>query len=278
MVNAIPPSGPNGTRRPSWSSTSLWPREHGAYGQVIFPIVTAVTVTGVSVGGTLLAIAVVAGFLAHEPAMLLLGHRGPRAKREQGRAAHRWLAACVGAGVSATVLAIRWLPARAVWSLAVPAVPALALAIAMLRNREKTWYGETAAALAFSGVAVPMMLATGAPVARAVAVALPFALLFVTTTLAVRVVILRVRGGGDPAASAATRRATLMLAVCSTMLLALATSRAIVAPSLLVSAMPGLLGASVLAWRPPSPTQLRRVGWTLVSLSLLTCVLVVATA
>ena len=156
-------------------------------------------------------------------------------------------------------------------------MPALALAIAMLRNREKTWYGETAAALAFSGVAVPMMLATGAPVARAVAVALPFALLFVTT-LAVRVVILRVRGGGDPAASAATRRATLMLAVCSTMLLALATSRAIVAPSLLVSAMPGLLGASVLAWRPPSPTQLRRVGWTLVSLSLLTCVLVVATA
>jgi hypothetical protein len=50
----------------------MLPKEHGAYGQIAFPILTAFLVSGVSVAGLLIAAAVVAGFLAHEPAAILL--------------------------------------------------------------------------------------------------------------------------------------------------------------------------------------------------------------
>ena len=51
----------------------MLPREHGAYGQIAFPTLTAFLVSDVSVAGLLIAAAVVAGFLAHEPAAVLLG-------------------------------------------------------------------------------------------------------------------------------------------------------------------------------------------------------------
>lgn len=52
---------------------SLLPKKHGAYGQITFPLIAAFAVAGVSVGGLLMAAAVIAGFVAHEPASILLG-------------------------------------------------------------------------------------------------------------------------------------------------------------------------------------------------------------
>ncbi len=49
------------------------PKEHGAYGQLAFPLVTALAVSGTSVPAGLIALAVVACFLAHEPLLVLLG-------------------------------------------------------------------------------------------------------------------------------------------------------------------------------------------------------------
>jgi hypothetical protein len=71
---------------------ALLPKEHGAYGQIAFPLVTVFVVTGVSPAGVLLTAAAVAGFLAHEPAAIVLGARGPRARRELSSAATRSLA------------------------------------------------------------------------------------------------------------------------------------------------------------------------------------------
>ena len=62
--------------------TPLFPREHGAYGQVAFPLIAAFGVAGPSTSGVLIAVTVIAAFLAHEPALVLLGYRGPRAKRD----------------------------------------------------------------------------------------------------------------------------------------------------------------------------------------------------
>lgn len=258
-------------------SASLLPREHGAYGQVAFPLITALVVAGASTAGLLLAVAVIAGFLAHEPAAIVLGLRGARVKRELGDAATRWLsiwlALVFGAGLATAVV----IPPAARWSLAVPAIPAVLLVIAMIRGREKSWYGETAAAIAFAGVAVPLTLAAGASVEVAWTVAVPFALLFITTTWAVRVVILRVRGGGDPAASAAARRSTLAISVGALIVIVAMTMAGWLAPPLLISAAPGLLTAAIVAARPPSARRLRALGWSLVAVSTLTAVLVVAT-
>jgi hypothetical protein len=254
---------------------SLWPKEHGAYGQVAFPLITALAVAGVSAGGTLAAMAVLAGFFAHEPAALVLGLRGARARRQLGSSAAKWLLTLFVGGGIAGIGAIWTIDPAIRWSLAVPAIPALLLALAMLRQREKSWYGEVSAALAFSGAAVPVTMAAGGTIETAAVVAIPFGLLFVTCTLAVRVVILSVRGGGNHRAAAATRYATIALSGGSGTLLLVASLTGLLSPSIVVVAAPGLLTAGTIALRPPLPARLRRVGWTLVAVSVVTAALAV---
>lgn len=224
------------------------------------------------------AAAVLAGFLAHEPAAVVLGVRGPRARRQLGSSAAMWLVALAGGGGVAGAAAL-WTVAPSVrWSLIVPAIPALVLAAAMLRRRETSWYGEVAAALAFSGAAVPVTMAAGLTLEAAAMIAIPFALLFVTTTLAVRVVVLNGRGGSDPRAAARTRYATIAVSLGGAVLLTLTSLAGLLSPSILVAAAPGLLTAGTIALRPPPPLRLRRLGWTLVAVSVVTAALVVATA
>ena len=141
----------------------VWlPKEHGAYGQVTFPLVAAFGVAGMSTAGVLLSVAVVAGFLAHEPAAIVLGQRGARVKRDLDTSAWTWLAFCLVIGMAAGFAAAFRLDPIVRWSLAVPVIPASLLIIAMVNGREKSWFGEAAAALAFAGVAVPIAMAAGA--------------------------------------------------------------------------------------------------------------------
>lgn len=257
---------------------SLLPKEHGAYGQITLPLVTAFAAAGVSSAGVWLAAAATAAFLAHEPAVVLLGVRGSRAKRELQRRATCWLAVFVAAGMGAGLAALVTIDAGARWSVAVPLAPAVLVGIAAWRGHEKTWYGEVAASLAFAGVAFPIALAAGAPWATAAATALPFALLFVVSTLAVRVVILRVRGGGDLRATTLTRRTVLVLAFLAASMLAASATLALLPVSVLGASAPGLLVAVVIAVRPPPPARLRTLGWSLVAVSIVTALIVIATA
>ena len=259
--------------RGSWRS--LVPHEHGAYGQVTFPLLAAFLVSGISAAGALVAAAVFSGFLAHEPAMILLGRRGSRAYRERGVAARWWLSCCLAAGGAAAALVLR-APAHA-WSFAVPLVPAAALTVATALGREKSWYGETAAALAFAGTAVPIGMFGGRSVVQSTAVAIPFALLFVSATLSVHVVILQGRGR-DPQAMRSTRAAALLMAPAAAIALGIAAWASVMPLGALVAAMPGLLTAAAVAARPPAPARLRDLGWLLIGVSVLTTVLVVAAA
>lgn len=255
----------------------LLPKEHGAYGQISLPLATAFGVAGLSSAGVLLSAAVLAGFLAHEPAAIILGFRGTRVKRERWAPAVVSLGVCLLVACAAALAAAIAIPTRVRWSLLVPALPAALLAGVMIAGREKTWYGEILAAVAFASVAVPIVLAAGAPAANAVAVAIPFTLLFVASTLAVRVVIVRVRGGGLPREATATRRATLTLALGSIISIGALTAVEWLVPTVLIASSPGLLMAAVVALRPPSPARLRSLGWSLVGVSILTAVLVVST-
>ncbi len=252
------------------------PKEHGAYGQVTLPLVAAFAVAGATTAGVLTAVAVVSGFLAHEPLLVPLGQRGPRARREQGAPAMRWLVAGLVAGIAATLGALWTISPSLRWSFLIPALPLLALMVSIARGAEKSWWGETAAALAFTMAAFPIVLAGGLPLSVAVTVALPLTLLFVTTTLAVRVVILRVRGGGHPRAAANTRRALLFLAVASAAGVALLASEGLVSITTAAAALLGPVAAVLIASAPLPATRLRAIGWTLVALSLVTTALVIA--
>jgi hypothetical protein len=202
--------------------------------------------------------------------------RGPRAQRELRRSAVRWLGGCLAIGLAAGIGVWLTLDAAARWSLAVPLAPALLLATATVRGREKSSLGEVAAALAFSGAAVPVSLAAGAPLEIAWTVVIPFALLFVTCTLAVRVVILRTRGGGNPRVARVTQRAVLFLAGAGMTMLALLSGTEILPAAVPLAAAPGLLTAAVIAARPPAATHLRTLGWNLIAVSVATAAIIVA--
>lgn len=247
--------------------TALLPKEHGAYGQMAFPLVTALGVAGVTPAAMLAAVAIVAGFLAHEPALVLLGLRGPRARRELGPAALPWLA-LLGAittvgGISALLLT----PSACRWTFALPLAPSLLVMAAIAKREEKSGHAEIAVALTFALAAVPLCVAGGGTLRQAAAIAVPFALIFVAGTLAVRTLILRVRGGGNPGAMRATRAAALIFIVCGVAATAMAIRSGWIPSSALVAAGPGLVLAAAVALTSPSPKHLKTIGWLLVGAS-----------
>jgi hypothetical protein len=255
--------------------SALLPKEHGVYGQLLFPTVTSLIVTGPALPAVLLLVAAAGGFLAHEPLLVLVGRRGPRARRDDGSRAAVWLTVTVVVVVVAGLLAIWTAPAHARWAFAVPLAPLAVVAGALATGREKTTPGEIAVALAFATLPVPMCLTAGAPPATGVTLAVVFGTLFIAGTLGVRAVVLTVRGGGDPAAVRATRRALLVFSVAvSAALVALA---GLLLPwAALAAVAPGLVAAIAVAWRPPSPTRLRTLGWALVSTSTLAALVLIA--
>jgi len=256
----------------------MLPKEHGAYGQLSFPLLTAFLVAGVSAGGLLIAVAMAAGFFAHQPAAVLLGLRGVRARRELRRRAVLWLRCAAVIGVAAGVGALLTMPPDARWSLAVPLAPAFLLAIATGRGLEKSWHGEIAASVAFSGAAVPVSLAASASLEAGAAVAIPFALLFVASTLSVRVVTLSVRGGGNTRTRAAARRAALSFAAGASAALGLVVATGLLPAGVLLAAAPGLVTAVAIATYPPNPNRLRTLGWVLIAVSAVTASIVVTSA
>jgi hypothetical protein len=265
---------PGNARPSSRFLTLMLPKEHGAYGQLLFPMVTAFAVAGVSPVSGVAAAAMTAGFLAHEPLLVWLGRRGSRAKREDGRRAMVFLLVEGAIALGGWLTAALAVPPGDRWAFVVPVVAAVALMLAVLAGREKSTTGELVAAAAFSLSALPLCVAAGAQPATGLAITTAFGLVFSASTLAVRAVILRVRAGGNPRAANRARMAALCVAVAGTTALALAGVGTLWARIVLVAAVPGLLVTVWLALAPPPPAKLRRVGWGLVAASAATGVIV----
>src|SRR5262245_48096696 len=125
------------------SGFDVWlPKEHGAYGQVAFPLVTELGAAGPPTAALLRPAGVIPGFLAHEPAAIVLGQRGTRIKRELGPSARKWLFSWLVIAIATGLAAVVRLDPFARWSLAVPGIPAVLLIAAMITGRDKSWYGE----------------------------------------------------------------------------------------------------------------------------------------
>ncbi|PYR50160.1 MAG: hypothetical protein DMF89_10175, partial [Acidobacteria bacterium] len=99
----------------------MFPREHGAYGQLLFPLITALAIGHPGAAALCLSASAVCAFMAHEPLLVLLGHRGARAVREQGLRARRWLAAFAAGAIASGAIAMALMPVAARIALAVPA-------------------------------------------------------------------------------------------------------------------------------------------------------------
>src|SRR5688500_12505354 len=131
----------------------MLPREHGAYGQLLFPLGTALVISDLHPAALLTAAAAVAAFVAHEPAVVLLGGRAVRARAEQRGRAVTWLAISAAIAAAAGLSAIASAPAHVRWLFVWPLVFAVVLGALLCAKREKTTPGEVTAALAFASVA-----------------------------------------------------------------------------------------------------------------------------
>jgi hypothetical protein len=253
----------------------MWPKEHGAYGQLAFPLITAFAVAGVHAASALLAMAVVAAFLLHEPLLLLLGRRGARIRQLGRRRAIAWLLGATAVAVTTGAAALWLTSPGARWTFGIPLSAAVVYGVLLAMREEKSTAGELAAACAFSLVAVPVCVIAGTSLGAAWLVALTFAALSSASTLGVRVVILRVRGGGDPAAVKTTRILFAAVILCAALAFTALQTEVALSWAASAAALPGLVVSSLLAFRPPSPAKLRTVGWTLVTASATATVLLV---
>lgn len=247
---------------------ALIPREHGAYAQLSLPLVTALL--GGSPGPTAAALCVapIAAFMAHEPMLVLLGHRGPRALREDRARASLWLTASAGVAATTGSFGLISLGAERAWS-ALPAFGAAVLLAPFIASRkEKTAWGEVIAAIAMASAALPASIASGISPTLAIAAIFAWSLGAIVATCGVRTVI------------AAQRNATSLPGRIAVPAMVSALGAIAVAPGWLpwwsfAAAAPSMVLALGLATKPPHPRHLKTVGWTLAGASMVTLVLLV---
>jgi hypothetical protein len=229
---------------------SLMPREHGAYGQIGLPLAVALASGRPRIAAILLAIAAASAFFAHEPARVVLGHRGTKARRIDGpRALQRALALgafALSAGIAGLVLS----PSARTAVLAV--FPAIAIALGLAaRNADRTTLGEIVASTALAGASVPVAASSGVSVSEALAAWLVWSFGFAMTTLGVRMVTSK-----SPRERALLPGLVMLLAVAGVAAFALGLTIAGAAAPLAAVAM-------VLVLTHPEAKHVRRVGWAL---------------
>jgi hypothetical protein len=263
MATALAATTVRTTRR-----RSLWPREHGAYAQLATPLAAALLVGGaVTPAALLFTTAAMSAFLANEPLLVLLGHRGARLAQTEGPRA-RTRAAVLGAiagsaGAAALVLATPG--ARLLAGLA--AVPALALVVLAYRRAQHSLSGELLAAVALPAAALPVATAAGLDAGSSATLWAAWSAGYLASVVAVHRVIARHRR--------AHTRLDLGLPVALSAACAAAVTLATSWP-LAAVAVPLLVISLALVARPPPARKLRAVGLLLVAASLVALAISVA--
>ena len=244
----------------------LVPREHGAYGQLLFPLAVAHLTARPSAAGWLFTVVAIATFIGHEPWLVLLGRRGARAARELGARARRVLALCTAVAVAAMIAGLFAASPAGRQGLLLPALLAPLIAVFVVRNAERTLAGELLVGATLPAFALPIALAGDVEPARALATWAVWTLSSAAAIGSVRSVIAHLKRPANSVQRAAMPLAVLGIAGALSML-HLLDAKAVVAlvPTLEVSAV-----ASLLA---PHPRHLKSIGWALVAASVITAVL-----
>ena len=251
----------------------MFPKEHGAYGQLLFPLVTALGIGRPTTPALLLSAAAVCAFIAHEPFLVLIGQRGARAARDLRARAGVWFGVAASAAAACGTAAIAIAPADVSLALMVPAALAATLLVVILARREHTSGGELLSALTLSSLALPVGLAARASPMAATTCAAVFGAVFVSGTVGVRAVIAHTRR--PPARS--LRGGAVLVAVGSLVLLWWIASAGLAARLAPWAALPVCALAVLLAVAPPSAQRLRRVGWALVATTAASAIMLLMT-
>jgi hypothetical protein len=228
---------------------SLWPREHGAYVQLAVPILTALAMGAPTAAALLLATAASAIFLANEPLLVVLGHRGRRMKEHDGERARRRLLALSTLAAAAGGIALARAPLPTLAMAVIAAVPCAVMLVLAIRGTAHTHHGELVAAVAIPGMSVPVAVASEVSPKIALLLWGAWALGFTSIVLAVHRVIAR-----------HTQTASFV-DVCSVACLAGVGATLVLAGGATAAPFAVLvMFAAALVIHPPRATRLRTVG------------------
>ncbi len=275
-MSKAPPSSPPITKASAQppvkrKSILLWPREHGAYAELAFPLVTAWIISAPNTGGFLIGLAAVAFFLSHESVLVASGRRGARAARARGAQARRLLAILWTLGAGLGGLGFALLHDDAQEALIIPALLGCVAGILLWCGQERTLWGEVVVVWVLSTMATPIIVQGGLPWSVAMLVTGVFGGAFSLATFAVQGVTAK-----DSYRRIGLRWSAALASVGwitgAWMLVNQGTLSAIGGAALTPVALV-TLGVSLA---PPHPRRLRVVGWSLVAANLLSFVFLVA--
>ncbi len=260
------------------------PREHGAYAQLAFPLVTGLTLSWPSPAALLLAGAVVSFFLANEPVAILLGVRGPRLLDREGERARKRAGLLLAAGsvLGALGLLLGW---PAVWpEIFLPAAAGLLLLPAVRAGRQKSLSGEILVLTAFSTLVLPLAAASDGQPVRALMAAGVWWLSFLLATLEVHAIKARLKERGPYRWTRFVSPVSAGVVVLVAGWLALGQGRPVLQtlgleeawrylPPAAAALLPPAVAVLALSVTRVHPRHLKRVGWTLVGANGLTLIL-----
>jgi hypothetical protein len=230
---------------------SLWPREHGAYFQLAIPLVVACV--RLAPTSCALAGAALLAFLANEPLLVVLGHRGPKMLELDGARARVRLAMLATGAAVLGVIGLVLAPQDASVAAAIVAIPAAVVVVLAWRRAEHTLLGELVAAIALTGASVPAAVAGATPLPTALAMWAGWALGFGATVIVVHRVIARHK-----------RAATAIDGVIALGLIALTIALVVFHHATIALAIPLVAVAAILAVAPPPASRLRGIGIAIV--------------
>jgi hypothetical protein len=235
------------------------------------PIVSGLAVGGLSAAALLLTASTVLGFLAHEPWLVTLGHRGVKALREEGARARRVMLQFLAAAAVTGALGLWLAPWPARIALLVPLTLVAAVIALVLAKQERTVPGEltVVSALASSGFAVA--LAAGASLTAAAAATVTWILSFAASVFAVQVVLVRGLSKGEEEHGARNVLIAGLISVLGSALAVLAGLGWVVP----LAVAPTALLSLVVCLAPFSARQLRTLGWALVGSTTATLIVLV---
>ncbi|MGE5306930.1 MAG: YwiC-like family protein [Alphaproteobacteria bacterium] len=248
--------------QPSTERWRLLPREHGAYAQALFPLLTALALGSGGAAQFYWAAATIAVFVAHEPLLILAGQRGRRSHADLAERAQKLAGILLAAALIAGILGWWYAPPSARLAVALPLSLAIVLLPFIFQHREKTLPGELLASLTFSTMLIPVALAGSVTLRAALIAGAVWSTIFLLGTITVRAVIANLKK--------ATHGRWPVYASIGLSLAAIVVSFLV----FLTDAVPALAAAAVLpaafitfacSLMGVHPRHLRTLGWSLVA-------------
>ncbi|MGB7329629.1 MAG: YwiC-like family protein [Rubripirellula sp.] len=240
------------TRLGAETAAKLKPKEHGAYAILGIPIVASLLIAGATVVGACVAAASIAGFMAHEPLVVALGHRGTRAQRTTPAAKQRTMT-LVGVMILCGSTAMAFGSNHVRLSLVVCLLMAVVSFTIAIAGRHRTLGGQLLGVIGLSVPCVPVLLAGSISPNLAMQLWAVWLIGFTSTTMAVRGVI---------AAQKRSSRLTYWAAILT--LMALSGGLTFAGYPVAIVLAPMLVMSLLLLIYPPPAKQIKRVGWALV--------------